>query len=111
MGLERYYARASSDPVLTTEIASELRARWDPAGAFVAPDGECTAESHARAILGLLGPGGHTAAVKGYFRRAEEQALGNPRTTSLERGALAEDIWRKLVDVAIRAAHADGIYG
>jgi hypothetical protein len=108
MTLVRYYARAGGDRSLIAAVAEELRSRWDPDGVFQAPDGEYAAESHALAILGILGTGGNTAAVKGYLRRAEIAALGEPRTTSPERGALAEGIWRAMVDTAIRLSKAAG---
>jgi len=46
--------------------------------------------------------------VKGYLRRAEEAALGEARTTSQERGAMAEWIWRAMVDTAVRMSNAAG---
>jgi hypothetical protein len=98
----RSYARAGGDPILIAEVAAELRAHWDPAEEFVAPDGERSAMSHALAILGMLATGGDTARVKGYLRRAEITALGQARTTSEERGRLAEAIWRRMVDVALQ---------
>ena len=82
MTLERSYARAGGDPLLIAWVAAELRASWDPAEEFVAPDGERSATSHALAILGMLATGGDTARVKGYLRRAEVTALGEARTTS-----------------------------
>ena len=108
MTLARYYARAGGDRVLIASVATQLRSRWDPDEEFKAPDGERAAESHALAILGILGTGGNTAAVKGYFRRAEIDALGEPRTTSPERGALADEIWRAMVDTAVRISKAAG---
>ncbi len=108
MTLARYYARAGGDRALIASVAAELRTRWDPHGDFQAPDGEYSAESHALAILGILATGGDTAAVKGYLRRAEAAALGEPRTTSQERGAMAEGIWRAMVDTAVRISNAAG---
>jgi hypothetical protein len=108
MTLARYYARAGGDRSLIASVAAELRSRWDPDGEFQAPDGEYGAESHALAILGVLATGGNTAAVKGYFRRAEIAALGEPRTKSQERGAMAEEIWRAMVDTAVRLSNAAG---
>ena len=46
--------------------------------------------------------------MKGYLRRAEEAALGEARTTSQERGAMAEWIWRAMVDTAVRMSNAAG---
>ena len=108
MTLARYYARAGGDRSLIAWVAAELRSRWDPDGEFQAPDGEQAAESHALAILGILATGGNTAAVKGYLRRAEIGALGEPRTSSEQRGAMAERIWSAMVDTAIRLANATG---
>ena len=108
MTLARYYARAGGDPTLITTVAAELQDRWDPQSEFQAPDGEYTPTSHALAVLGILATGGDTAAVKGYMRRAEITALGEPRTTSEERGAIAEWIWRAMVDTAVRMANVAG---
>jgi len=102
MTIARYYARAGGDRTLIAGVAMELQSRWDPNSEFEAPDGEHAAESHARAVLGILATGGDTAGVKGYLRRAEVAALGEPRTTSPERGAIAEWIWRAMVDAAVR---------
>jgi hypothetical protein len=107
MTLTRYYARAGGDRTLIALVAAELRSRWDPNGEFQAPDGERAAESHALAILGILATGGDTAAVKGYLRRAEADALGEPRTMSPERGELAESIRRAMIDAAILMSKAD----
>ena len=103
----RYYARAGGDPALIANVASELQANWDPRSEFEAPDGGHLATSHAAAILGMLTADGNPNAVKGYLRRAEEAALGVARTTSPERGAIAEKIWRMLVDHAIEVASHD----
>jgi hypothetical protein len=108
MTLARFYARAGGDHTLIASVATELRTQWDPDAEFEAPDGERAAESHALAILGVLATGGHTAAVKGYLRRAESIALGVPRTTSEERGTIAEGIWRAMVDTSVRIANASG---
>lgn len=108
MTLARYYARAGGDRTLIATVAAKLRSRWDPKGEFQAPDDEYTAESHALAILGILATGGNTAAVKGYLRHAETSALGAPRTSSPERGELAGEIWRAMVDTAVRMANAAG---
>ena len=108
MTLARYYARAGGDRTLIAAVAAQLRSRWDPDAEFQAPDGEYAAESHALAILGMLATGGNTAAVKGYLRHAETASLGEPRTTSPERGALASEIWRAMVDTAVRLSKAAG---
>ena len=108
MTLARYYARAGGDRTLIASVAAELRTHWDPDGEFQAPDGEYTAESHALAILGILATGGDTAAVKGYLRRAETAALGAARTTSEQRGAMAEGIWRAMLDTATQMFKAAG---
>ncbi|HEV7992980.1 MAG TPA: hypothetical protein VGP25_14215 [Gemmatimonadaceae bacterium] len=108
MTLARYYARAGGDRALIATVAAELRSRWDPNGEFQAPDGEYAAESHALAILGILATGGNTAAVKGYLRHAETAALGEPRTTSPERGGIADGIWRAMVETAVRLSNAAG---
>ena len=105
MTLARYYARAGGDRALIASVAAELRTRWDPDSEFQAPDGEHAAESHALAILGILATGGNTAAVKGYLRRAETAALGEPRTTAPERGALADGLWRAMVETAVRISN------
>ena len=102
------YARVGGDPALVKLVGGELRSRWDPQGQFQAPDSEYTAESHALAILGMLATDGNTAAVKGYLRRVETVALGAPRTTSEERGTIAEWIWHAMVDTAIRMDNAAG---
>jgi hypothetical protein len=107
MTLARYYARAGGDRLLIATVATELRTRWDPRGEFQAPDGEYAPESHALAILGILATGGDTAAVRGYLRRAEMTALGDARTTSPERGVLAEYIWRAMVDTAVHMSKAE----
>ena len=103
----RYYARAGGDPALIAAVAQKLEAVWDPHGEFEAPDGKRLATSHAAAILGMLAADGSPAAVKGYLRRAEEAALGEARTISGERAALADEVWRMLVDHAIAAAKRD----
>ena len=90
MSLLRYYARAGGDPLLVNTVAATLRAQWDPAGEFEAPYCTRWPEAHAAAILGILATGANTAGVKGYLRLAEEKALGAARSTSYERGALAE---------------------
>jgi hypothetical protein len=104
----RYYARAGGDPALIAAVARELQTHWDPQNEFEAPDGERRAASHAAAVLGMLATDGSTNAVKGYLRRAEVAALGLPRTTSEQRGELAQRIWRMLVDRAIASAQGDG---
>jgi hypothetical protein len=71
------------------------------------PTANAFAVSHAAAILGMLAADGSPVAVKGYLRRAEEAALGEARTISGERAALAEEIWRMLVDHAIAVAKRD----
>ena len=103
----RFYARAGGDPALIAAVAHELETRWDPRCEFEAPDGKHAAASHAAAILGMLAADGSPAAVKGYLRRAEEAVLGQARTTSSERAAFADQIWRMLVDHAIAAAKSE----
>lgn len=101
MTLGRHYARAGADQDLIREVADELGRSWDPREEFAAPDGDCSAEAHARAILGMLATGADFPIVKGYLRRAEEAALGEARTTSAERRELVEKLWRMMADVAI----------
>jgi hypothetical protein len=109
MSLLRYYARAAGDPQLVARVAAKLRSEWDPAGEYEAPDGSRHAEAHAIAILGILATGANTAAVKGYLRQSEEAALDAARSTSKQRGDLAEGIWRLMVDAAIHASQIPGI--
>jgi hypothetical protein len=109
MSLLRYYARAAGDPHLISSVAAKLRAEWDPAAEFEAPDGTRRPEAHAAAILGILATGANTAGVKGYLRRAEETALPAARSSSTERGDLAEGIWRLMLDAAVLASQAEGI--
>lgn len=104
MSLLRYYARVGGDQRVINAVAGELRAKWDPTGEFEAPDGTRWPEAHAAAILGMLAAGDDTAGVKGYLRLAEEAALGTARSTSRERGDLAEGIWRLMVDAAVAAS-------
>jgi hypothetical protein len=104
----RDYARAGGDKNLIRQVAEVLQHRWDPEAEFAAPDGERTSASHAKTILGILSTGADTARVKGYLRRAEEDALGAPRTTSMERGQLAEDIWRLMLDAVAAAPSQTG---
>jgi hypothetical protein len=52
----------------------------------------------------MLATGGNTAGVKGYLRRAEEAALTIARSSSKQRGDLADGIWRLMQDAAIRAS-------
>lgn len=101
---DRYYARAAGDPRLIDDVAARLRAEWDPAGEFEAPDGSRRPEAHAATILAILSTGANTAGVKGYLRRAEEAALSAARSSSRERGDLAEKVWRMLVDAAVRCS-------
>ena len=108
MSLLRYYARAAGDPLLISSVAAKLRAEWDPAAEFEAPDGTRRPEAHAAAILGILATGANTAGVKGYLRRAEEAALPAARSSSKERGDLAEGIWRLMLDAAVQASKAEG---
>lgn len=75
MGDDRFYAQAAGQPAVIAAVAKVLAERWDPEARFEAPDGTCHAESHASAVLGILGTGLDLAAVAGYFRRAEEAAL------------------------------------
>ena len=105
MGEDRYYARACADEALVAQIATDL-ASWDPDCIFRAPDDSTAPESHARAILGILAAGGQPAAIKGYLRHAEINALGAPRSTSEERGDRADRISRWMVVAAVRAAAA-----
>jgi hypothetical protein len=107
VSLSRYYARAGADKVLIRHVAEELQRVWDPNQEFAAPDGESKPESHAKAILGILATGADTAGVKGYLRRAEEDALGAARTNSFERGQLAEKVWRLMLDAAVHSASAE----
>ena len=109
MSLLRYYARAAGDPRLVSSVAAKLRAEWDPAAEFEAPDGTRRPEAHATAILGILATGANTAGVKGYLRRAEEAALSAARSSSKERGDLAEAIWRLMLDAAVQASKASDI--
>ena len=111
MGTESYamsdiraYARAASDPRVIAEVAAQLAATWDPAGEFTAPDGDRTAEAHARTIVGILGTGQNEAAVMGYLRHAEAEALGEPRSTGHQRHAIAKAAWRVMSEAAIRTA-------
>lgn len=107
MRLSQSYARGGSNKVLIRRVAEELRRTWDPNQEFTAPDGESDPESHAMAILGILATGADTNGVKGYLRRAEEEALGAARTTSFERGELAQRIWRLMLDAAVQNASAE----
>ena len=109
MSLLQYYARAGGDPRLTGSVAAKLRAEWDPAAEFEAPDGTRRPEAHAAAALGILATGANTAGVKGYLRRAEEAALSTARSSSEARGDLAEGIWRLMLDAAIQASKAADI--
>ena len=109
MSLLRYYARAAGDPRVISSVAAKLRAEWDPAAEFEAPDGTRRPEAHAAAVLGILATGANTVGVKGYLRRAEEAALPEARTTSKERGDLAEGIWRLMLDAAVQASKAEGL--
>ena len=104
MSLLRYYARAAGDPLLIGSVAAKLRAEWDPAAEFEAPDGTRRPEAHAAAVLGILATGANTAGVKGYLRRAEETTLSAARSTSKARGDLAEGIWRLMLDAAVQAS-------
>ena len=100
----RDYVRASASPALIERVARLLQSEWDPSGEFAAPDGSRSETSHAQTILAMLAPGGDTAFVKGYLRRAEEEQLGQPRTDSRTRGELASRIWRLLLDTATDTA-------
>jgi hypothetical protein len=100
----KHYARAAADPHVIAEVAQQLAATWDPAGEFRAPDGERTALSHARTIVGILGTGQNEAAVMGYLRFAEEAALGEARSTGQQRSAIAKAAWRVMSRAAIRSA-------
>lgn len=107
MTLARAYARAGSDPALIAAVAAYLKQSWDPAGEYVAPDGERGAVSHAVTILGILATGGDTARVKGYLRQTELATFGHTRTTSETRGTIAETIWRWMVDAATHHVRHD----
>ena len=109
MSLLRYYARAAGNPRLVAAVAAKLTTGWDPRGEFEAPDGTRTPEAHDAAILGILATGANTAGVKGYLRRAEEAALPVARSSSKERGDLAEGIWRLMLDAAVEASKEQGI--
>ena len=104
MSLLRYYARAAGNRSLIASVAGILRAEWDPAGEFAAPDGSRKPEAHAATVLGMLATGGNTAGVKGYLRRAEEEALGTARSSSKQRGDIADKVWRLMQDAATQAA-------
>ena len=90
-------ARAADRPDSVATVAALLRAEWDAAAEFTAPDGERMAASHARALLGVLAAGGRQSELVGYLRRAEEAALGEPRSDGGFRWALAE----RIVSVAL----------
>lgn len=96
----RDYVRASANPALIKRVAELLNDDWDPANEFAAPDGNRTAESHAQTILAMLAPGGDTAIVSGYLRRAEVDALGEPRCDARTRADLVNRIWQLLLDAA-----------
>jgi hypothetical protein len=104
MSVLRYYARAAGDPRLIVSVAAKLRAEWDPAAEFEAPDGTRRPEAHAAAILGILATGANTAGVEGYLRRAEEAALSAARSSSKARGDLAEGVWRLMLNAAVQAS-------
>lgn len=106
MSLLRYYVRASGNASLISDVADTLRKEWDPAAEFVAPDSTTAAKAHAATVLGMLSTGGDVASVKGYFRRAEEAALGTARSTARQRGELADRIFAMMQEVAIRASKA-----
>ena len=99
-----YYARAAADPKVIAEVARLLAANWDPNGEFTAPDGEREIESHARAVVGILGTGQNEAAVMGYLRYSEEQALGVAQSTGEGRNAIAKAAWRVMSAAAIQRA-------
>lgn len=99
-----YYARAAADPKVIAEVARLLAANWDPKGEFTAPDGERAIESHARAVVGILGTGQNEAAVMGYLRYSEAQALGVARSTGEGRNAIAKAAWRVMSAAAIQRA-------
>lgn len=99
-----YYARAAADPAVIAEVAAQLKSTWDPKGEFTAPDGERNTEAHARTVVGILGTGQNEAAVMGYLRYAEEQALGAARSTGQQRKAIAQAAWRVMSEAAIRRA-------
>ena len=100
----RFYARAVGDPAVIADVARLLVDQWDPAGRFEAPDGTRSPESHARAVLGILGTGFDLAAVSGYLRRAEEAALGAAESDGRLRSAVGRAAWDRLCTAAIAAA-------
>ena len=85
-------AHAAERPDVVARVAALLRTHWDPAAELVAPDGDRGTEAHARAALAILAAGGRQSEVVGYLRRAEEAALGAPRSHGGLRWALAEAI-------------------
>jgi hypothetical protein len=94
-------ARAGGNLALVTTVARLLAARWDPTGEFATPDGADTPEAHAAAVLGILAAGGRRAEVVAYLRRAEEAALGAPRSTGELRWALTEEIKALVLDTPV----------
>jgi len=95
------------DRALLHRVTELLAAHWDPKAEFAAPSvylnaaghpaapkDRRAASAHAEAILAMYGAGGPQADAVGYLRRAEEEALGQARTTGGERWGLAAIIWR-----------------
>lgn len=103
----KHYARAGGDRLVIDEVAALLFERWDAAREFEAPDGSHEPHAHAVTVLGILATGPDTARVAGYLRRAEESALGTPRTTPEERRVLSHAALELLKRGAERAAAHD----
>jgi hypothetical protein len=100
VGDDRFYAKAAGQPAVIAASAKVLAERWDPEARFEAPDGTCNAESHASAVLGILGTGLDLAAVSDYFRRAEEAALGDAVSDGGLRYALGHAAWELMAAAA-----------
>ena len=107
----RFYSRAVGDPAVIADVARVLADQWDPAGRFEAPDGTRSPESHARAVLGILGTGFDLAAVSGYLRRAEEAALGAAESDGRVRRTVGRAVWDRLCAAAIAAAQNERLNG
>lgn len=100
MGDERFYAQAAGQSAVIEAFAKVLSERWDPDGRFAAPDGTCRAESHSRAVLGILGTGLDLPAVAGYLRRAEEAAFGEVVSDGGLRYAMGRAAWEMMAAAA-----------